>query len=48
MAWDVLCGVANLCGKFYLTWQKMAWDVCPGMFCPAPNFGTNHISLISK
>ena len=33
-AWDVLSWVANLCGMFCLGWQKMAWDVCPGMFCP--------------
>ena len=26
-AWDVLSGVANLCGMFCLGCQKMAWDV---------------------
>ena len=26
-AWDVLSGVANLCGMFCPGWQKMAWDV---------------------
>ena len=25
--WDVLSGVANLCGMFCPGWQKMAWDV---------------------
>ena len=26
-AWDVLSGVANLCGMFCPGYQKMAWDV---------------------
>ena len=26
-AWDVLSGVANLCGMFCPGWQNMAWDV---------------------
>ena len=26
-AWDVMSGVANLCGMFCTGWQKMAWDV---------------------
>ena len=26
-AWDVLSGVANLCGMFCPGWQKTAWDV---------------------
>ena len=35
-AWDVSSMVANLCGMFCPGCQKMAWDVFPGMFCPAP------------
>ena len=32
--WDVLSGVVNRCGMFCPGCQKMAWDVCPAMFCP--------------
>ena len=35
--WDVLYVVANLCGMFCPGCQKMAWDVCLKMFCPAPS-----------
>ena len=34
-AWDVLSGVANLCGQFCPGCQKWHGMFCLGMFCPA-------------
>ena len=45
-AWDVLSGVANLCGMFCPGCQKMAWDVLSGSRANQPVHPRSLISAV--